>query len=416
MEHSYLYGTAERLMRYVQLDTQSDPHSSTFPSTEKQQQLSQLLVEELLQMGISDAHMDAYGYVYATIPATSSKEVPVVCFCAHVDTAPDCSGAGVRPVLHTNYNGGVLVLPDDPSQVLDPSQNPYLLQHIGQSIITASGTTLLGADDKAGVAIIMSMAAWLQQHPEIPHGTIRLLFTPDEEVGRGTDHIDLNKLGAAVCYTLDGGERGMLEDETFSADAARIVFHGISAHPGYAKGVLVNALKVAAFFIDSLPRDSWSPESTSKREGFVHPLSCSGTAEQAVVEFILRDFTTTGLQQHATRLQALAQAAVAHFPGSKLTFELREQYRNMKQVLDQHPLIVANAEAAYRRCGLAVRKEPIRGGTDGSRLSYMGLPTPNLFTGMQNIHSKLEWVGVADMECATQVLIELVQVWEQQGG
>lgn len=410
----YQYGTAERLMRYVQLDTQSDPNSNTTPSTEKQKQLSQLLVQELLQMGITDAHMDAYGYVYATLPATTDKQVPVVCFCAHVDTAPDCSGTGVRPILHENYNGGVLVLPDDPTQVLDPERLPYLLQHRGQSIITASGTTLLGADDKAGVAIIMSMAAWLQQHPEIPHGTIRLLFTPDEEVGRGTEHVDLKKLGADVCYTLDGGERGMLEDETFNADAARIVFNGISAHPGYAKGVLVNALKVAARFIASLPAEGWSPETTENREGFAHPVSCWGTAEQAVVEFILRDFTTDGLQQHAQRLQALAQAAVDQYPGSSMTFELREQYRNMKQVLDRHPQVVAYAEEAYRRCGISVRKEPIRGGTDGSRLSYMGLPTPNLFTGMQNIHSKLEWVGVSDMELATRVLIELVQVWEQQ--
>ncbi|MFN4285896.1 MAG: peptidase T [Lacibacter sp.] len=410
----YQYGTAERLMRYVQLDTQSDPNSNTTPSTEKQKQLSQLLVQELLQMGITDAHMDAYGYVYATLPATTDKQVPVVCFCAHVDTAPDCNGTGVRPILHENYNGGVLVLPDDPTQVLDPERLPYLLQHRGQSIITASGTTLLGADDKAGVAIIMSMAAWLQQHPEIPHGTIRLLFTPDEEVGRGTEHVDLKKLGADVCYTLDGGERGMLEDETFNADAARIVFNGISAHPGYAKGVLVNALKVAARFIASLPAEGWSPETTENREGFAHPVSCWGTAEQAVVEFILRDFTTDGLQQHAQRLQALAQAAVDQYPGSSMTFELREQYRNMKQVLDRHPQVVAYAEEAYRRCGISVRKEPIRGGTDGSRLSYMGLPTPNLFTGMQNIHSKLEWVGVSDMELATRVLIELVQVWEQQ--
>lgn len=408
------YGTAERLMRYVQIDTQSDPNSTTAPSTEKQKKLSQLLVQELLQIGITDAHLDAYGYVYATIPATTAKQVPVVCFCAHVDTAPDCSGTGVRPILHENYNGGVLVLPEDASQVLDPKQSPYLLQHTGSAIITASGTTLLGADDKAGVAIIMSCAAWLQQHPEIPHGTIRLLFTPDEEVGRGTENVDLEKLGAHACYTLDGGERGMLEDETFSADAARIVFQGVSAHPGYAQGVMVNALKVAAHFIDSLPRNSWSPETTDKKDGFVHPLSCTGTAEQAVVECILRDFTLAGLQQHAVRLQAIAEAAVMQFPGSSMTFELREQYRNMKQVLDAHPQIVAHAEEAYRRCGLTVRKEPIRGGTDGSRLSYMGLPTPNLFTGMQNIHSKLEWVGVNDMELATQVLIELVQVWEQQ--
>ncbi|HMP86228.1 MAG TPA: peptidase T [Lacibacter sp.] len=414
MEMQISYGTAGRLMRYVQMDTQSDPQAATFPSTEKQKQLSRLLVQELQQLGIADAETDAYGYVYATIPATTGKEVPVICFCAHVDTAPDCSGTGVRPLLHRNYNGGPLVLPDDPAQVLTASAYPYLQEHVGKDIITAAGTTLLGADDKAGVAIIMSMAAHLMQHPEIPHGAVRILFTPDEEVGRGTEQVDLKKLGAVAGYTLDGGERGMLEDETFSADAVKLVFRGVSAHPGYAKGILVNALKVAGYFLDQLPKDSWSPETTEKREGFVHPVSLLGTAEQAVVELIVRDFTIEGLQQHETRLRDLAQAAVQVYPGSAVEVHIREQYRNIKEVLDQHPQVVAFAEEAYRRCGIPVRKDPIRGGTDGSRLSYMGLPCPNLFTGMQAIHSKHEWIGVSDMEDSVAMLVQLVQVWEEK--
>lgn len=408
------YGTAERLMRYVQVDTQSDPNAETFPTTEKQKNLSALLAKELQVMSVADAHMDEFGYVYATIPSNSEKNVPVVCFCSHVDTAPDCSGTGVKPILHTNYNGEDIVLPDDATQIISPKKYPYLKQHMGKDIITASGTTLLGADDKAGVAIIMSMANFLLQHPEVKHGTIKILFTPDEEVGRGTAKVDMNKLGATVGYTLDGGEVGTLEDETFSADGVKIIVHGIISHPGYAKGVMVNALKIAAEILAALPKTEWSPETTEQREGFVHPVAVNGIAEKATVEFIARDFTVKGLLQHEARLKSIAEKIIQQYPGCTIEFIVTEQYRNMKEVLDKHPSIVANAEEAYRRCGLSIVKEAIRGGTDGSKLSYMGLPCPNLFTGMQAIHSKHEWIGVSDMEASANMLVQLVQVWEER--
>jgi len=408
------YGTAERLMRYVQVDTQSDPESNSSPTTEKQKDLSKMLMEELLKMGIADAHMDTYGYVYATIPSTTEKKVPVVCFCSHVDTAPDCSGTNVKPILHKNYDGNDIVLPDDETQIISPSKYKYLKQHIGKDIITASGNTLLGADDKAGVAIIMSMAHYLMQHPEIKHGSIKLLFTPDEEVGKGTDKLDLQKLGATVAYTLDGGELGTLEDETFSADGVKIIVHGVIAHPGYAKSILVNALKIAGEILSALPKTEWSPETTEKRQGFVHPVSVNGIAEKATIDFIVRDFTVEGLLKHEARLKAIAEEVMKQYPNCTIEFIVKEQYRNMKQVLDEHPSIVANAVEAYERCGLTVVKEPIRGGTDGSRLSYMGLPCPNLFTGMQAIHSKHEWIGVEDMEQSANMLLQLVQVWEEK--
>ena len=340
--------------------------------------------------------------------------MPVVCFCSHVDTAPDCSGTNVKPILHRNYNGDDIVLPDDTTQIINASKYPYLKQQIGGDLITASGTTLLGADDKAGVAIIMSMANYFMQHPELKHGTIKILFTPDEEVGKGTDKVDLQKLGADVAYTLDGGELGTLEDETFSADGVKMIIHGVIAHPGYAKGILVNALKIAAEIVDALPKQEWSPETTEKREGFVHPVAINGIAEKATIELIVRDFTTENLQKHEERLKAIAEKVMAQYPGCSMEFVIKEQYRNMKLILDQHPQIVANAVEAYKRCGLTVVKEPIRGGTDGSRLSYMGLPCPNLFTGMQAIHSKHEWIAVNDMEQSTNMLVELVQVWEQE--
>lgn len=410
------FGTADRLMRYVQIDTQSDPESNSSPTTEKQKDLSKRLADELLAMGIEDAHMDAFGYVYATIPSTTDKQVPVVCLCSHVDTAPDCSGTNVKPILHQNYNGEDIVLPDDPTQIISASKYSYLKQHIGKDIITASGNTLLGADDKAGVAIIMSMANYLVQHPEIKHGTIKLLFTPDEEVGQGTDHVDLKKLDATVAYTLDGGELGTLEDETFSADGVKIIIHGVSAHPGYAKGILVNALKIAGEILTALPKAEWSPETTAKREGFVHPVSINGIAEKATIEFIVRDFTLEGLLAHEAKLKTIVENILKQYPNCTMEFVVKEQYRNMKQILDLHPEIVANAVEAYQRCGLTVVKEPIRGGTDGSRLSYMELPCPNLFTGMQAIHSKHEWIGVYDMEQSAAMLVQLVQVWEEKVG
>lgn len=412
---NYSFTVVERFLRYVQIDTQSDPQSDQYPSSEKQKHLSKLLAEELLAMGIADAHTDEYGYVYGTIPATTQKQVPVVCFCSHVDTAPDCSGTHVKPILHTNYSGADIVLPDEPSQVIGTKDQPYLKEHIGNSIITGSGHTLLGADDKAGVSVIMDMANYLVTHRDIQHGTIKILFTPDEEVGRGTAKLDLQKLGADFAYTLDGGGMGTFEDETFSADGVKITINGVAAHPGYAKGRMVNALKLAAEIVTALPKDEWCPESTEKRQGFVHPLGITGSPETALLEFIIRDFDTKQLTAYETRLKDIAEKVVTHYPKATMQFEVFEQYRNMKEVLDKYPQVTGYAEEAYARAGLTVTKEPIRGGTDGSRLSFMGLPCPNIFTGMQAIHSKQEWVGVRDMEKAVEVLVELVKVWEEKG-
>ncbi len=400
-------------MRYVQIDTQSDPQSNTHPSSEKQKNLSVLLVKELIAMGIADAHTDEYGYVYATIPATTDKKIPVICFCSHVDTAPDCSGTNVKPLLHKNYDGKDLVLPDDVSQIIKTTDHPYLKEHIGNDIITASGSTLLGADDKAGVAEIMDMANYLMIHPEIKHGPVKILFTPDEEVGQGTAKLDLQKLGADYAYTLDGGELGTLEDETFSADGVVITIHGVISHPGYAKNKMVNALKVAGEILTALPKQEWSPETTDAKQGFVHPLRMEGSAEKATLECIVRDFDTKQLAVHENRLRNIAQTVLSEYPSASMEFDVHEQYRNMKEILDRHPQVTKHAEEAYRRIGLTVVKEPIRGGTDGSRLSFMGLPCPNLFTGMQAIHSKHEWIGVRDMEKAVEMLVMLVQVWEE---
>ncbi len=414
MGFDYSFTVVERFMLYVQLDTQSDPKSITFPSSEKQKSLSVLLANELLAMGISEVETDAFGYVYATIPSNSDKKVPVICFCSHIDTAPDCSGTGIKPILYKNYSGDEIVLPDDNSQVISRDDYPYLNEHIGNSIITASGLTLLGSDDKAGVAEIMDMANYLLLHPEVTHGTIKILFTPDEEVGRGTDKLDLKKLGADFAYTLDGGEMGTLEDETFSADGVTITIYGVISHPGYAKGKMVNALKIAAEILASLPKEEWSPETTSGREGFIHVLRLDGFAEKATIEFLVRDFDTSKLTMHENRLQQLAETVMVHHPRASFQFEVKEQYRNMKEILMKHPQITLYAEEAYQRVGLSVINEPIRGGTDGSRLSFIGLPCPNLFTGMQAIHSKHEWIGVRDMEKAVEMLVALVQVWEEK--
>lgn len=403
----------ERLLRYVQIDTQSDPLSNSQPSTEKQKDLSRLLVQELLELGIKDAYLDDHGYVYATIPATSSRNVPVICFCSHVDTAPDCSGTGVVPLVHTSYSGAPIVLPHDPSQVITIDEHPYLKDKIGDDIITASGTTLLGADDKAGVAIIMELAAQLVANPQVLHGEIKILFTPDEEIGRGVDKVDLKKLGADIAYTLDAGGLGSLEDENFSADGITVYFHGIAAHPGSAKGKMINAIKLAGEFVASLPKEKLAPEVTEGREGFVHPVRISGTAELAQVDFIIRDFETQKLGEHEFLLQHLADEIVLKYPGARTTYEVKEQYRNMKEVLQHHPQVTALAEQAMLKCGIQPRKFPIRGGTDGSRLSFMGLPCPNLFTGEMSLHSKQEYVSVQDMEKSLAVLIELVQLWEK---
>lgn len=408
---NYQHTATERFMRYVQVDTQSDPASPAQPSTEKQKDLSRILVSELQQMGIKDAVLDEHGYVYATIPATIEGDIPVICFCSHVDTAPDCSGTNVKPILHPQYDGSDIVLPDDTSIVISTKNHPYLKQRIGDDIITASGTTLLGADDKAGVAIIMDLAHYLMTHPELPHGTIKILFTPDEEIGRGVNAVDMKKLGADFGYTLDGGERGHLEGENFSADAATVTFHGISAHPGYAKGKMVNAIKIAGSFLAKLPLGEWCPESTSGKEGFVHPVSVSGELEQAKVSFIVRDFDTAQLAAHENRLRELAAATVIEFPGSSFDLEVKEQYRNMQEILVQHPQVMNNAEEAYRRAGINAERISIRGGTDGSRLSFMGMPCPNIFTGEMGIHSKQEYVSVQDMEKAMEICVHLAQVW-----
>lgn len=414
MFHGYLFSVEERFNSYVQIDTQSDPHSETFPSTSKQLDLSRLLVQELRDLGCKDAVLDENGYVMATVPSTTDQIVPVICFCAHVDTSSDCSGKAVKPIVHRNYAGQPIVLPDDPHQVIRIEDHPYLLERIGDDIITASGNTLLGADDKAGVAVIMDAVQFLMLHPEVKHGRIRVLFTPDEEIGRGVDKLDLIALGADFGYTLDGSERGSLEDETFSADGITITFSGVSAHPGYAKDKLVNALKVAGQFLDSLPV-ALSPEATSGREGFVHPVYMSGTAEKAVVELIVRDFGTHRLLTHGALLSELAEQAVRDFPGSKMMMQVKEQYRNMKEVLDRHPQVVAYAEQAISRAGMEVRKFPVRGGTDGSRLSFMGLPCPNIFTGEMAFHSRHEFVSVQDMQKAVETVVHLCQIWEEKG-
>ena len=401
-------------MQYVQIDTQSDPQSNTHPSTQKQKNLSVLLVRQLHQIGIEDAFADEYGYVYATLPATSAKKVPVICFCSHVDTAPDCSGTHVKPVLHINYTGHDIALPDDPAQVLRISDYPYLKRHIGHDIITASGLTLLGADDKAGVAIIMDAVNFLRTHPEIKHGEIKILFTPDEEVGRGTAKLNVQQLGAHFGYTLDGGEAGSLEDETFSANGVTITVDGVIAHPGYAKDKMVNAIKIVGEIVDALPKDRLSPETTEGVQGFVHPVRIEGIAEKASIEFIIRAFDEEGLLENQDFLHSVAAAVMAKHPLAAMHFAVKEQYRNMKQVLDRHPEVVAFAEEAIGRSGLPVKKERIRGGTDGSRLSYMGLPCANLFTGMHAIHSKLEWIGVQDMQKSVETLVHLIMIWEER--
>ena len=415
MKHTnYNYSVRERLVRYVQIDTEADPNSETTPSSMKQKDLSKTLVEELQSLGIQDAEMDEWGYVYATIPATSNREnIPTICFCSHVDTAPDCSGKDVKPLVHENYQGQPIILPDDPSQIITTEKHPYLASKIGDDIITASGKTLLGGDDKAGVAIIMDFAQFMMQNTQIPHGKIRILFTPDEEIGRGVDKVDMKKLGADFGYTLDGGPLGSIEDETFSADAMTFTFTGISAHPGYAKGKMVHAIKVAAHFVDLLPKDSWSPETTKDREGFVHPTSISGGLESASVSFIIRDHQTAKLAEYENRLKELAEQAISAFPGSQIEFKVVEQYRNMKEILDTVPFVNEYAVQAIQKAGIEPRKMIIRGGTDGSRLSFMGLPCPNLFTGEMAIHSKHEFVSVQDMQKAVDTMIELVQIWEQ---
>jgi tripeptide aminopeptidase len=408
------YTVLERYLRYVTIDTQSDPLSTTTPSTEKQKDLGRLLVAELRDAGLADAAMDANGYVYATLAATTDKTVPVVCFCSHMDTSPDAPGAGVKPQVHRNYRGGDIALPADPNQVIRFAEHPALKDQIGNDIVTADGTTLLGADNKAGLAEIVDAVRFLAAHPEIKHGTIKVLFTPDEEIGRGVDKADLKRLGADFAYTIDGETAGSVEDETFSADGAVVTVQGVPIHPGFAKGAMENAVKIAARIIDNLPKDTCSPETTSGKEGFIHPLSVESELDHATLRFILRDFTSAGLKDKAVILERAVKDAIADFPRSSYTLEVSEQYRNMKEVLDRHPRVIEHAMEAVRRAGLTPKKSSIRGGTDGSRLSFMGLPCPNIFAGEHAFHSRLEWVSVQDMQAAVRTIVHLATLWEER--
>jgi tripeptide aminopeptidase len=410
----FTHTVTERFLRYGVIDTQSNPASSTCPSTEKQKDLGRLLASELQAMGLSDAHLDEHGYVYATIPANSDKQVPVICFCSHMDTSPDCTGTNVKPQLVRNYRGGDIVLPADPTQIIRPADHPALADQLGNDIITTDGTTLLGADNKAGIAEIMDAAQFLMQNPQIRHGAIRILFTPDEEIGRGVDKVDLKKLGADVAYTIDGETVGNLEDETFSADGVTITVEGVSTHPGFAKGKMEHAIKIAAAIVDRLPKNTCSPETTEGRQGFLHPIGISGALEKTTLGFIVRDFTDAGLQEKEALLETIVKEVMRDFPRSRYRLEIQRQYRNMKQVIDRHPEIIDNAMEAIRRAGLNPVKTSIRGGTDGSRLSFMGLPCPNIFAGEHAFHSRLEWVSVQDMEKAVQTIVHLATIWEER--
>lgn len=410
---TFTHSVTDRFLRYVRIDTQSDPESPTCPSTAKQKDLGRLLAKELQDLGLKDAHMDEHGYVYATIPATTDKTVPVICFCSHMDTSPDCTGKDVKPQIVRNYQGGDIVLPADPSQIIRAADNPALADQIGNDIVTTDGTTLLGADNKAGVAEIMDAAQFLLANPQIRHGTIKILFTPDEEIGRGADKVDLKKLGAQFGYTMDGESAGHLEDETFSADAAIITIQGVSVHPGFAKGQMEHALKIAARIIDRLPKDL-APETTEGREGFLHPTGLNGGLDSATLALIVRDFTEEGLKQKEALLEQIVRNVMTDFPRSSYKFEVKQQYRNMKVVLDRNPEVVDNAIEAIRRAGLSPIKSSIRGGTDGSRLSFMGLPCPNIFAGEHAFHSRLEWVSVQDMEAAVRTIVHLAMVWEER--
>ena len=409
--------STERFLRYVQIDTQSDPESPTCPSTEKQKNLGKVLVEELLAMGINDAHLDEHGYVYATLPSNTNKNVPVICFCSHMDTSPDCSGKDVKPIVHKNYQGKNIVLPnstDGQKVVLSPKDHPDLLNQIGSDSITADETTLLGADNKAGVAEIMDAVNHLVNHPEIKHGTVKILFTPDEEIGRGVDKADMKKLGAEFGYTIDGETRGHIEDETFSADAVTITINGFSTHPGFAKGKMQSAIKIASELVDTLPKKKLSPETTHKKEGFVHPTSMSGSIEKMVLKFIIRDFSEGGLKKHESFLKKHTKKVLKKYNKCTFDFQVQAQYRNMKNVLKKNPEIVEYALEAIKRSGITPLRSSIRGGTDGSRLSYMGLPCPNIFAGEHAFHSKQEWVSVYDMHKAVETIVNLCMIWEEK--
>ena len=410
----YTYTVEERFVKYVQIDTTADPISPSFPSSEKQKDLARVLVQELQEIGIKDAEMDEWGYVYATIESNSENDkAPTICFCSHMDTAPDCSGTNVKPIVHRKYDGNPITLPDDTTQIITTERHPYLIKKIGDDLVTASGLTLLGADDKAGIAIIMDFAHFIVNNPEVKHGKIRILFTPDEEVGRGVEHLDMEKLNADFGYTLDGGTLGSIEDESFSADAVTITIKGISAHPGYAKNKMVNAIKVVSELVAALPKTEWCPESTEKREGFVHPTSIKGELESTTVSFIIRDHVTANLDKHENRLKGILDTILSTYPELESEFKITEQYRNMKEVLDTVPFVTNYAIAAMKKIGIDSEATIIRGGTDGSRLSFMGLPCPNIFTGEMAIHSRHEYVSVQDMQKAVHTMVELIQIWEK---
>jgi len=406
----------ERFLRYVKLDTASDPASESTPSTAKQLVLLDLLVEELSALGLKDAKRDEFGIVMATLPAnTSKKNVPVIGFLAHVDTSPELSGANVKPIVHRNYDGRDIVLPDHPSAVLSPKEDADLAGKRGEDIVTASGDTLLGADDKAGVAVVMAAVEHLVRNPGVPHGTLRIAFTPDEEIGRGVRQFDIARFGARYAYTLDGAGLGTLEAETFSADSMTVTFQGRNTHPGFATGVMVNAVKVAADFINRLPKDTLSPEKTKDKEGFVHPNDITASVDRTKVHFIIRDFETSQLVVKEEFLKKLAIDTVKDWPGSSAMFEVKESYRNMRDEIARHPQILELAREAIRESGMTPIETSIRGGTDGSILTEMGLPTPNLFSGQHRFHSRLEWVSGQDMEIAARTIVNLARLWEAKG-
>lgn len=409
---NYKHTVTERFIRYAKIDTQSDPNSGTCPSTMKQKNLGNLLVQELIAMGITDAELDEHGYVYATIPSNTTKHVPVICFCSHMDTSPDCSGENVNPIIHTKYDGKDIVLPNDKTQIIKFAEHPDLAAQIGNDIITTDGTTLLGADNKSGVAEIMDAANYLMTHPEVKHGAVRILFTPDEEIGRGADKVNIKKLGAQFGYTMDGESLGHIENETFSADGVSIILKGVPTHPGFAKNKMEHSIKIAAEIINRIPKDK-TPETTEKKEPFIHPTSINGGLEQVEIKFIIRAFDTATLKALEAELEEITKSVLSNYKKSSYEFKVTEQYRNMKEVLDTCSHVVDYALEAIKRTGVKPVLSSIRGGTDGSRLSFMGLPCPNIYAGEHAFHSKLEWVSVKDMEKATQTIVHLAAIWEE---
>lgn len=410
---NYKFSVTDRFIRYAKIDTQSDPTSQTCPSTEKQKNLSRVLVEELKAIGITDAELDQHGYVYATIPSNTTKNVPVLCFCSHVDTSPDCSGTNVNPVIHKNYAGGDIVLPNDKTQVIKFSEHVALADQIGNDIITTDGTTLLGADNKAGVAEIMDAAHYLMTHPEVKHGKIRILFTPDEEIGRGTDRADMKKLGAEFGYTMDGETIGHIENETFSADAVSILIKGFPTHPGFAKNKMQHAIKIASEIVSLIPKNK-TPETTEGKEPFMHPTAINGGLEQVEIKFIIRAFDTPTLHALEKELDDITKNVLAKYQKCSYEFKVIEQYRNMGEVLAKCPHVVDYAMEAVKRTGVKPVLSSIRGGTDGSRFSFMGMPCPNIYAGEHAFHSKQEWVSVQDMQKAVETIVHLVSIWEEK--